>query len=276
MARKLIRIVVFLLSFTAVLVISGKQEAFAGSDDQSGGGRRYDTKLFDRKIKKLPPGYPGHDIVKIYEGLAEAPSSVAEPKSAKSHPKKPKRQYPRELFALVCGQPTEGEAVKETTVRYDTDRRMMAVTFLPLTARSPSLMHRSIVVFREVSGPEETLETLDESGSTTVVKTYYEQHYGIASDGILHLSTDIYLGMAPRETRELRDRIGVLLVCRLKPMGDPPQLTRLESSLAGANATLPVETFYFQHLVGVELLEIWFYNKETGAVYLKKPMKNNQ
>lgn len=79
--------------------------------------------------------------------------------------------------------------------------------------------------------------------------------------------------MTPQEAADSKDHIGVLLVCRVKPTGDPPESTLLESSLSYATAASPVETFYFQHLVGVELLEIWIFNKKTGAVYLKKQME---
>ena len=254
-----------------MIAVSGTGESY-GAHEKDGKGPEYDRKPFDRRVTSLPPNYPGHDIVPIYEDLVSASPSGTEPKSANLRDE-PQRSYPQGLFALVCGQPTQHRAVRETRVAYNEDRQIMSVTFLPLTAFSSSLVHQSIIVFREVKGPEEKLQTIGASGSRALVKTYYEQQYGVASDSVLHLSTDIYLKMGPQEARDSRDYIGVLLVCRIKPMGDPPELTRLESSLTYATVASPIETFYFQHLVGVELLEIWIFNRKTGAVYLKKPME---
>lgn len=254
-----------------MIAVSGTGESH-GAPEKNGKGPRYDGKPLDRTVTSLPPNYPGHDIVSIYEGLVGASPSGTESKSAnlRDEPQPPSLQGP---FALVCGQPTQEQAVREIRVAYNEDRQIMSVTFLPLTAFSSSLVHRSIIVFREVKGPEETLQHLNASGLKIAVKTYREQHYGVASDSVLHLSTDIYLKMTPQEARDSRDYIGVLLVCRIKPTGDPPELTLLESSLSYATVALPVETFYFQHLVGVELLEIWIFNRKTGAVYLKKQME---
>jgi hypothetical protein len=254
-----------------MIAFSGTGESY-GAHEKDDKGLKYDTKPFDRTATSLPPSYPGHDIVSIYEGLVAASPSGTESKSANLRDE-PQRSYPQDLFALVCGQPTQDQAVRETRVAYDENRQIMSVTFLPLTAFSSPLVHQSIIVFREVKGHEEKLQTMDASGSKALVKTHYEQQYGVVSDGVLHLSTDIYLKMGPQEAHDSRDYIGVLLVCRIKPVGDPPELTLLESSLSSATAASPVETFYFQHLVGVELLEIWIYNKRTGTVYLKKPME---
>lgn len=157
-----------------IVAVSGTGESY-GPHEKVDKGPKYDRAPFDRKATSLPPNYPGHNIVPIYEGLVGASPSGMESKLADLRGES-QRSFPQGLFALVCGQPTQDQAVKETKVAYNEDRQIMSVTFLPLTAFSSSLVHRSIIVFREVKGPEEKLQTMDASGSTALVTTYYEQH----------------------------------------------------------------------------------------------------
>jgi hypothetical protein len=270
--RRLIYIAITVLFIAMALTTCGRLGA-SGEQEKQTDQQKRDTGPFDRNIRRLPPGYLGHDVVPVYERLAKAFPPKTELEPAEAYRKRLKTSYSRDLFAFVCGQPTQDQLIKETRASYNTDKQIMSVTFLPLTGFSSPLAHRSIVVFKEVKTPKEEPAIKNASGDKAIVQTYYEEHYGVASDDVLHLSTDIDFKISPQEARESRDHIGILLVCVIKPIGDPPEYSLLESSLSCATMASPIETFYFQHFVGVDLLEIWVFNKETGTVYVKKRMQ---
>jgi hypothetical protein len=269
---RLIYITISVLLIAITLATYGRHEAL-GKQEAHKEHQMHDTKPFDRSMIRLPPGYLGHDIVPIYETLAKAfpPETGWEP--ADAYRKRLKTSYSHDLFAFVCGQPTQDQLIKETRASYNADRQIMSITFLPLTGFSSSIVHRSIIVFKEVKTVNEEPDPKNASGADAIVKTYHEEHYGVASDSVLHLSTDIHFKISPQEALESRKHIGILLVCKIKPFGNPPEYSLLESSLSCPTTTSPIETFYFQHFVGVELLEIWIFNKETGTIYVKKQMK---
>lgn len=252
----------------------------------------YSTKPFDIKATALPFGYTGHDIIALYNRLSKAFPPKGEYESTEEYHRRLRGEYPNETFAFLIENVSTA-----ISASYDPDDQNMLIKINADGARnhdgfrermskseSPSShydlisAYETVIKVRHIRGASEKYMARNKMGAKTVVTKLTGKEYGIGlnNKGLFAMpgysitrTRNITLKIPPEEARDLKSNLGILLICRVRPWGDPFAYSFRSVYHSEPTMNSPTELSFSQYFVNVDLLEIWIFNRRTGTVCAK-------
>jgi hypothetical protein len=267
------------LLFVAACVALPRHAAFAQAALPQP-GEAYATSELDRAIESLPPNFNGHDIALVYSALKDR-----EKEGGKSEFETKEQWHQRQealLLAPVTDRMTTASTwafvIEDVRSVYDADNQVLQV-YVPLY-EIPS-GGRLASNFRSMWAKFESADSsyIGTNGFGAVAKvhnTEYTIHsvaFGNArsfpaaeakDEHSTELGILVEFLLGPDAARRMKRELSALSVCRLTA-----PFTWSDYSSEAATVSSPYATQSLENYVITELLEVWIYNRKSGAIYAK-------
>ncbi len=237
------------------------------------------TVPLDINTSNLGPGFAGHDVVRVYKALKDAPvlapkgefeSTAQFDQRTSEMAKKPilGSIAPNDHFAFVISR----EMVLGSwplQLAYDADLRLLQADFSAEFADfsiDPDKARRTAVLMRQVESDPQPGNGI--RGTTSRAVSRHLDYYSISlakdwlfQPGRSQLSFSHLMDVAPEEAKSLKDDLQALMVCRLTP----PWTRR---NVFGHGSVRSGGLFDVNYLEAVPE-QLWLYNSRTGEVLEK-------
>jgi hypothetical protein len=272
-------------STKAQTTIPGPGESIAEGPVAYPGGPAYSVGAFTGSIG---PHYLGHDLQTIYSVLESRLSPRGEYEKTSEYQERLRRAMiepivgelrPSGLFAFVF-RPTRGSDIEMPTLHYDADREEMIVNVNSVEDNRQYPDNREGEYSRAIiwmsASSSRSYEGSNAFGATAEVTSINGERYALLFDqstrqfmsdvenNKLSTSGEVRFHLSVDEARDLRDRLRVLIVCRIK---EPPVTNG--SAYNQPTISDPTEIAIKDNYLHVALDSIWVFDDETGKVYAK-------
>lgn len=252
----------------------------------------------DINTEKLPQDFKGADIAKLYSELEKkAPLEKDEFESTTDYENKIKAAITDEIYPFMINFNYLGP-------NYDADSQQLKlrVKTEKITSNNEVLERPSMII--DTDATIRTYLTTNALVGTVMVKGFEGSRYGIAivngSDFLEGIGSyldemfkarrhiDFAINMAPNKAKELKDKIRVLLLCKLSlykndkqdrsDIFDKPGNDLIFKRHWSYDATIDSPKFanYELKYINVKILSIWLYDISTGAIVSKHNLQSNK
>lgn len=273
----------FILVILAIAITQAQQQSSQEAQKTNKGNQEvvftepaYAKAPFDMGVDKLPPNYTGHDIAAIYAKVEKAVPPKDEFESSQQYNARLKSLVMDEIYAVKI------EETGIVSLAYDADSQTMKATIKvrPVAfyenPNSPSL----ITGITTKKGREAVSSYIGQNnyGATRNVTKSVGEDFNVAiekvPDSLVEdrplsalMPTDLKLAfpLAPEKAREVKTKLGVLIVCKLKsPFRVYPDFNVTKPTFSD-----PTDSLRMHKSLYVELKGIWIFNTESGDVIKK-------
>ena len=261
----------------------------------------YDVLPFDAKALQLPRGYRGHDPELIYSKIAERNESSGknELEPAERYRMGIEQERVLPLTGSLSFASTYAFRFKPVEIAYDAEKRTLRLFCEVYPVRNNGRIDATKKGLRIKTQPQvdNRYTYTNAHGKRVVIEETKFQEYAIAFKNYGEFRVDRLLlpsiqqalekeakkgkpvaadpslmgefivgsiGLAPQEAQEVKDRIMVLAVCNLTD----PYIT--SDTVSEKPTPDKMREYFAQYFyIDVKLLELWFYNLDTGIVLMK-------
>jgi hypothetical protein len=238
--------------------------------------RSYSTEPFEINARKLPPNYPGHDIVACYNRLKKAAPPKGEYETTAQYVARVNSLSTDYLYAFRV-KPRDASFELEYT--YDADKKLLVASlevtridlgFVPeFDGRRTADSSIAGITVRDTKAGRDTYVGSNAYGAKTTVTRFVRENYNIAFDKELPQGISwmkLTISITPNEARILKPRLSVLLICKLKTFADPPLLAFECYKFLDPTIHSPIDSFTTKKYIHTDLKAIWLYDTVTGEV----------
>lgn len=261
----------------------------ARSHDAQHSTNGYSRSAIDVHAEKLPPGYLGIDSEFLYRSLERSSSSKGktEFESTEDYQNRVERESTRPLIAGLSGRNVFAFVLEgsppDVTVEYDADEERMHVFVIPSWERTSGVEgagNRLTLRTKHKIQKYDTYTATNAFGAKVQVESFRSSQFLIAFSEpfgfrlskhsvskSLNITQDAIrfdFPVVKPQAAHLKARMGVLVVCRLAR----PNVAEY-SEHNKPQFDDPVEVRTHEYYIGVELLQIWIYDKSSGEILSK-------
>jgi hypothetical protein len=260
---------------------------------------------FDINAEKMPFNYTGTDIARLYALLLKkAPLKKGEFETTTEYEKKVADAVTGDIYAFKMNEQSAWGGLRIHP--YDADAQKLKIDLeTTWLSKYTTEDYRASFIIKELDISSESYVGSNAFGATRLVTHYRATQFGIAlvnqrefgksnyDDNKYNLNiktpltsirkVTIEIDMMPDKAKELKENIGVLLLCQpslcksniksfLKEGND---LIFESSDLSEATIDRPSSHLYKRKYINVQILEVWIYDILTGEVLLKNRLKRS-
>jgi hypothetical protein len=268
-------------------LLAGPSQKKAGKKPQENIAK-YDTNQFDLGAEQLPKDYLGHDLEKLYSELEQKFPKKTEFETKETYKKRLHSSSYQGIYAFTVQSPI--------TSKYDPERKQLQIDIQASGKYNPDqeqeIYRKQIydrdgeacITVKSLNVGSKTYTGTNRFGATVDVKQYQLLSYGIALVNKQRLERDQYSGrgrriafnlmLEPEEAKGLKENLGVLVICRLKPSGVPEMYTFRSAGGIEPTIKTPLEVIESERLIYADLIEVWIYNRKSGAILSKRKIES--
>jgi hypothetical protein len=249
MKTKLLFLVLILVFITAINCTSYAENVESANSE---------TQQFDFSQNTLPLDFKGQDIIQVYKEVAEKMPEEEKKESKKSYNDKVLALKFPELYIFT---------ITDLESSYINDKEDLTIK-LPYNwgARNEIELKN----FKKTSKSQ----AWDEKRIMYITEFEYTRKYYLLLDRSLK-TTKFQFKLSPDETKSLKENLGIVIFCNLKPFGSKLSYIVYDHAYPDkATKENPSVHEYEGYSVSVHLSEIWIYNRLNGKVYLKEKVNN--
>lgn len=242
-------------------------------------GPAYLTTAFDQTIPKVSVPFYGHDIEQIYNAFTKRKSAIKDEfETTEQYQKRAAAENTAPLLGTVMPDAKIAIPVRAGG-KYDADSQ----TFTMFTHALTFVKQGEYGLGEDIAFPvkQESHSNLTTGqnayGARVEITEQYKTSYSIAILNLNNFETkkdvlrsiESKMNISSEEAKALKNNISAILV--VKPV--VPYISNVFWDIA-ATFNLPIRYIYHLYYVEADLLEVWFFNKETGDVLAKIKPKN--
>lgn len=209
----------------------------------------------------LPEGYKSDDIVAVYYELKKKYGEKDEFETKEAYKKRMQEPYSQKRVSFL----KDNEIVvawDDYSLEYEAETQVM-------TIKRDSYRGGKKVRIKRASYKEGKYEGSNIFGAKVMVSSYSGRDYGIYALNSKELNKKVEINIPPDQAKDLKENFGVLFVCGLKKDN---QKSYFKKEYTGVTPTydLPISYDFSAKYICVDIVEIVFFNKKTGAVYARR------
>jgi len=252
----------------------------------------YDNKQFDINQTKLPSAYKGNDIEGVFVKLKNMVKLKDEYETLAGYENRINSLYIKDTYAFKIENVSSSLESKynaesstlEITIEAPEVTNYDQMNYLVNNGLHGTLKIEAVIDTKLTHVSTDKYIGSNTYGAKTEVNDHFARQYGIglankdkfsAIDG--HVKRHIIsIELRSDIARSLKDNIGILLICKLRPAGDPIAFIFHSGSHSKPTLKNPTEVTIEQNYIFVNLQEIWVYDTRSGHVLIKDKIEEPQ